>query len=343
MCAEYAVALAKKHCTRAIYTSPIKALSNQKYRDFRSKFGEDVGLITGDMQIGADGSCLIMTTEILRSMLYRGADLIRDIEWVIFDEVHYINDSERGVVWEEVIIMLPEYVNMIFLSATTPNTIEFSEWIGRTKRKPVHVIRTNYRPVPLSHHLWAGHKMHTVMEGRKGFDSKGYAAAAKALLPASKTTDAKNKNKGNSTSGKPSQLPGKPATGSKLTSWQQQGSKQDWISLTRFLEKEGLMPTVTFSFSKKKCEQIANNLRSLDLNTAAERNLVQSFAIQTVARLSPKDQILPQVMNTVDMVKRGIGVHHGGLLPILKEMVEILFSRNLIKILFATETFAMGT
>ena len=134
--AEYAIALAMKHCTRAIYTSPIKALSNQKYRDFKSKFGDDVGLITGDMQIGADGSCLIMTTEILRSMLYRGADLIRDIEWVIFDEVHYINDSERGVVWEEVIIMLPEYVNLIFLSATTPNTIEFSEWIGRTKRKP---------------------------------------------------------------------------------------------------------------------------------------------------------------------------------------------------------------
>ena len=106
-----------KHCTRAIYTSPIKALSNQKYRDFRLKFGEDVGLITGDMQVGADGSCLVMTTEILRSMLYRGADLIRDIEWVIFDEVHYINDSERGVVWEEVIIMLPDYVNLIFLSA----------------------------------------------------------------------------------------------------------------------------------------------------------------------------------------------------------------------------------
>ncbi len=102
------------------------------------------------------------------------------------------------------------------------------------------------------------------------------------------------------------------------------------------------MPTVTFSFSKKKCEEIANQLRSLDLNTAAERNLVQSFAIQTVARLSPKDQVLPQVVNTVDMVKRGVGVHHGGLLPILKEMVEILFSRNLIKILFATETFAMG-
>ncbi|KAL9181427.1 hypothetical protein ACHAXT_010232 [Thalassiosira profunda] len=340
VCAEYAIALAKKHCTRAIYTSPIKALSNQKYRDFRNKFGEDVGLITGDMQIGADGSCLIMTTEILRSMLYRGADLIRDIEWVIFDEVHYINDSERGVVWEEVIILLPDYVNLIFLSATTPNTIEFSEWIGRTKRKPVHVIRTNYRPVPLSHHLWAGHKMHKIMEGKQGFNPKGYTEATKALLSPSAREAAENKKKGIKTASKP--VSGRPTSGSKMSSWQQQGSKQDWIALTRYLEREELMPTVTFSFSKKKCEEIADQLRSLDLNTAAERNLVQSFAIQTVNRLSPKDQSLPQVTKTVEMVKRGIGVHHGGLLPILKEMVEILFSRNLIKILFATETFAMG-
>lgn len=345
VCAEYAIALAMKHCTRAIYTSPIKALSNQKYRDFRNKFGEDVGLITGDMQIGADGSCLIMTTEILRSMLYRGADMIRDIEWVIFDEVHYINDSERGVVWEEVIIMLPDYVNLIFLSATTPNTIEFSEWIGRTKHKPVHVITTNYRPVPLSHHLWAGNKLHNVMEGRQGFNTKGYADATKALLPASARLAAEKKGEmgGKAVDGKkPMVVPSRPTIGSKMSSWQQQGGKQEWISLARFLEKEEMMPTVTFSFSKKKCEEIAEMLRSLDLNTAAERNLVSSFTIQTVARLSPKDQCLPQVIKTVEMVKRGIGVHHGGLLPILKEMVEILFSRGLVKILFATETFAMG-
>ncbi|KAL3794566.1 hypothetical protein HJC23_008022 [Cyclotella cryptica] len=333
VCAEYAIALAMKHCTRAIYTSPIKALSNQKYRDFRNKFGDDVGLITGDMQIGADGSCLVMTTEILRSMLYRGADLIRDIEWVIFDEVHYINDSERGVVWEEVIIMLPDYVNLIFLSATTPNTIEFSEWIGRTKRKPVHVIRTNYRPVPLSHNLWAGLKLHKLMEGREGFNPKGYAEAAKALLPLSVRAAQDDKAKGVKGKAAPPTIKPSSKPGS------QQGSKQDWLSLARYLEREGLMPTI---YCVQKCEEIANMLRSLDLNTAAERSLVQSFTIQTVARLSPVDSNLPQVIATCEMVKRGIGVHHGGLLPILKEMVEILFSRNLIKILFATETFAMG-
>ena len=130
--AEYAIALARVHCTKCIYTSPIKALSNQKFGDFCKKFGEeDVGIITGDVTINPHASCLVMTTEILRSMLYRGAELIREVEWVIFDEVHYINDSERGVVWEEVIIMLPSHVGLVFLSATTPNQVEFSQWVGR--------------------------------------------------------------------------------------------------------------------------------------------------------------------------------------------------------------------
>lgn len=139
--AEYAIALAAKHMTRAIYTSPIKALSNQKFRDFKNTFGS-VGLMTGDVSINPEASCLILTTEILRSMLYRGADLIRDVEWVIFDEVHYVNDIDRGVVWEEVIIMLPAHVNLILLSATVPNTFEFADWIGRTKKKKIYVIST---------------------------------------------------------------------------------------------------------------------------------------------------------------------------------------------------------
>lgn len=314
VCAEYAIALARKHCTRAIYTSPIKALSNQKYRDFKDRFGDDVGLITGDLQINPDSSCLIMTTEILRSMLYRGADLIRDIEWVIFDEVHYINDTERGVVWEEVIIMLPEYVNMIFLSATTPNTNEFSDWIGRTKKKPVHVIKTDYRPVPLSHYLFAGKKLHKVMEGQSGFLDKGYKEAALALLPLSerqKKEQGAQKKPGVLGGSKQNSATIRRVAGSSHSAWQQSGSRQDWNSLVRFLEREELMPTVVFSFSKKKCEEIAHMLQSLDLNTAAERNSAHLFAIQTMKRLSPKDASLPQVVATCEMVKRGIGVHHG--------------------------------
>jgi antiviral helicase SKI2 len=183
------------------------------------------------------------------SMLYRGADLIRDIEWVIFDEVHYVNDSERGVVWEEVIIMLPSYVNLVFLSATTPNTLEFSDWIGRTKRKIVHVIKTDYRPVPLSHHLWAGGKLHKLMQGKTGFNDKAYEEAANALLP-QKVVDKKNENK---KAGIKKQVPTSSRGGPKDMGWQTQGKKSQWISLVRYLEKESLTPAVIFSFSKKVC------------------------------------------------------------------------------------------
>jgi antiviral helicase SKI2 len=139
--AEYAIALSKKHMTKTIYTSPIKALSNQKYRDFKQTFG-DVGLITGDIQIDPTANCLIMTTEILRSMLYCGSDVVRDLEYVIFDEVHYINDSDRGHVWEEVLILLPDHVCIVMLSATVPNTLEFANWVGKTKKKKVYVLST---------------------------------------------------------------------------------------------------------------------------------------------------------------------------------------------------------
>jgi len=240
--------------------------------------------------------------------------------------------------------MLPDYVNLIFLSATTPNTIDFSDWIGRTKSKPVHVIRTNYRPVPLSHYLYAGLKLHKVMEGNNGFLEKGWKAASVALLPLLERQKLQQSGLvGKKIRKNLSLTPSfRKASGSKQLVWQQSGSKNDWFSLLRHLDREGLMPTVVFSFSKKKCEEIANMLRTLDLNTAAERNAAHAFAIQTMERLSQIDATLPQVIVTCEMVKRGIGVHHGGLLPILKEMVEILFSRNLIKVLFATETFAMG-
>jgi antiviral helicase SKI2 len=135
--AEYALALSARRCTRAIYTSPIKTISNQKFRDFSKRF--DVGLLTGDVQIRPEAPALIMTTEILRSMLYKGADLIRDLEYVIFDEVHYVNDLERGVVWEEVIILLPPHVTIVMLSATVPNVMDFADWVGRTKGRVVQV------------------------------------------------------------------------------------------------------------------------------------------------------------------------------------------------------------
>ena len=229
--------------------------------------------------------------------------------------------------------MLPAHVTMVFLSATTPNTIEFSDWIGRTKRKPVNVVSTYYRPVPLSYNLWAGNDLHKILEGKSGFIEKGYRDAVNALLPAS-AKDPKKKDDPKKSR--------RPATGSKTMAWQVQGDKSNWVSLVNYLDRYVMTPTVVFSFSKKKCEEIARMLQSVDLNTAKERSAAQGFTLQAVSRLSQNDAKLPQVQMICDMVQRGIGVHHGGLLPILKECVEILFSRNLIKILLATETFAMG-
>ena len=148
--AEYAIAKALTNKQRVIYTSPIKALSNQKYRDLLQEFG-DVGLQTGDVTINPSASCLVMTTEILRSMMYRGSEHMREVAWVIFDEVHYMRDKERGVVWEETIILLPHKVRYVFLSATIPNAMQFANWICRIHNQPCHVVYTDYRPTPLQH------------------------------------------------------------------------------------------------------------------------------------------------------------------------------------------------
>jgi ATP-dependent RNA helicase DOB1 len=153
VCAEYAIATSLREKQRVLYTSPIKALSNQKYRELKEDFG-DVGLMTGDVTIDVDASCLVMTTEILRSMLYRGSEVMREVKWVIFDEVHYMRDKERGVVWEEVMILLPHEVRYVFLSATIPNALEFAQWIAQLHSQPCHVVYTGYRPTPLMHYIF---------------------------------------------------------------------------------------------------------------------------------------------------------------------------------------------
>jgi len=331
--AEYAVALAAQHLTRCIYTSPIKALSNQKYRDFKKKFG-DVGLITGDVALNPDASCLIMTTEILRSMLYRGADLVRDIEWVVFDEVHYVNDSERGVVWEEVIIMLPEHVGMIFLSATTPNTVEFSNWIGRTKRKPVHVIQTSHRPTPLQHFVYNEGVMTRIMDARGTFLREGYKKAKGRERAAEKEEGGGGKGGGKGG--------GRGKGGGKGGGSNAKAEKQQWVKLIKQLTAEELLPVIVFSFSKKRCAECADHISALDLITPAQRSEVHVFVEYARGRLKGSDRDLPQVLALKELLSRGIGVHHGGLLPIMKEVVEMLFGRGLVKVLFATETFAMG-
>lgn len=168
--AEYAIAMAFRDKQRVIYTSPLKALSNQKYRELSQEF-KDVGLMTGDVTISPNASCLVMTTEILRGMLYRGSEVLKEVAWVIFDEIHYMKDRERGVVWEESIIFLPPAIKMVFLSATMSNATEFAEWICSIHKQPCHVVYTDFRPTPLQHYVFpvGGNGLYLVVDENEQF------------------------------------------------------------------------------------------------------------------------------------------------------------------------------
>ena len=320
--AEYAIAKSLRDGQKVIYTSPIKALSNQKYRDLQEEFN-DVGLMTGDMTINPNASCLIMTTEILRSMLYRGSEVMREIAWVIYDEVHYMRDKERGVVWEESIILLPHNIRFVFLSATIPNAKEFVSWISKTHHQPCHVVYTDYRPVPLQHFVFpAGSDgLHLVVDEKGRFREDNFQKAMSSLL-------------GNNDGG--DERPLKKAR--KMT----KGTSSDLFKIVRLIMERELDPCIVFSFSKKDCETYAIQMARLDFNSEKEKDLVEQVFLNAMEALSEDDKGLPQVQTILPLLKKGVGIHHGGLLPILKEVIEILFQEGLIKCLFATETFSIG-
>jgi ATP-dependent RNA helicase DOB1 len=173
--AEYAIAMAFRDKQRVIYTSPLKALSNQKYRELSQEFN-DVGLMTGDVTLSPNASCLVMTTEILRGMLYRGSEVLKEVAWVIFDEIHYMKDRERGVVWEESIIFLPPEIKMVFLSATMSNATEFAEWICNLHKQPCHVVYTDFRPTPLQHYVFpmGGNGLYLVVDENEQFKEENF-------------------------------------------------------------------------------------------------------------------------------------------------------------------------
>uniref|UniRef100_A0A452FY56 Exosome RNA helicase MTR4 n=1 Tax=Capra hircus TaxID=9925 RepID=A0A452FY56_CAPHI len=320
VCAEYAIALALREKQRVIFTSPIKALSNQKYREMYEEF-QDVGLMTGDVTINPTASCLVMTTEILRSMLYRGSEVMREVAWVIFDEIHYMRDSERGVVWEETIILLPDNVHYVFLSATIPNARQFAEWICHLHKQPCHVIYTDYRPTPLQHYIFpaGGDGLHLVVDENGDFREDNFNTAMQVLRDAGDLAKGDQKGRKGGTKG-PSNV----------------------FKIVKMIMERNFQPVIIFSFSKKDCEAYALQMTKLDFNTDEEKKMVEEVFSNAIDCLSDEDKKLPQVENVLPLLKRGIGIHHGGLLPILKETIEILFSEGLIKALFATETFAMG-
>ncbi|CAH1244151.1 SKIV2L2 [Branchiostoma lanceolatum] len=318
--AEYAIAMSLRDKQRVIYTTPIKALSNQKYRELYEEF-QDVGLMTGDVTINPTASCLVMTTEILRSMLYRGSELMREVAWVVFDEIHYMRDKERGVVWEETIILLPDNVHYVFLSATIPNARQFAEWICWLHKQPCHVVYTEYRPTPLQHYIFpaGGDGLHLVVDETGSFREDNFNTAMAVLRDGGDNSKGDRWNKRGFTKG-PSNA----------------------FKIVKMIMERNFAPVIAFSFSKKECEAYALQMSKLDFNTDEEKKLVEEVFFNAIDCLSDEDKKLPQVEHVLPLLKRGIGIHHGGLLPILKETIEILFSEGLIKALFATETFSMG-
>lgn len=327
--AEYAIAQSLRDKQRVIYTSPIKALSNQKYRELLAEFG-DVGLMTGDVTINPDAGCLVMTTEILRSMLYRGSEVMREVAWVIFDEVHYMRDKSRGVVWEETIILLPDKVHHVFLSATIPNAMEFAEWIVKTHNQPCHVVYTDFRPTPLQHYLFpaAGDGIHLVVDEKGTFREENFQKAMASI----------SNNMGDD----PSALEAKGAKKGQTFKGGNKDSKSDIYKIVKMIYQKRYNPVIVFSFSKRDCESLALKMSKLDFNNDDERSALTKIFDNAISLLPDADKELPQIKNILPLLRRGIGIHHSGLLPILKEIIEILFQEGFLKVLFATETFSIG-
>lgn len=328
--AEYAIAMSLRDHQRVIYTSPIKALSNQKYRDLKAEF-DDVGLMTGDVVINPGASCLVMTTEILRNMLYRGSEVMREVAWCIFDEVHYMADRNRGVVWEECMILLPDKVRYVFLSATIPNAREFCLWIAKLHIQPCNVIYTDKRPTPLQHYVFpaGGKGLHLLVDATGNFKQSNFEKALADMKIGAPTPSSNQGLKGgksyiNRMKGKETQA-------------------TDLEKLCKMLFHKKFDPIIVFSFSRKECEHNAVELGGkIDFNEEDEKTMIREVFNNAVANLSDADQTLPQVSDILSILERGIGIHHSGLLPIIKEVTEILFQEGLLKILFSTETFSMG-
>ena len=337
--AQYAIAMSLRDHQRVIYTSPIKALSNQKYRELSQQFN-DVGLMTGDVTINVNASCIVMTTEILRNMLYKGSEIIKEIAWVIFDEVHYMRDKVRGVVWEETMILLSNKINYVFLSATIPNAREFAMWISLIKNQPCNVIYTEFRPVPLQHYVYPSNSddIILIVDEKGNFKDDNFN---KSLAQISTKINPDNKGDINNNKNILAELNDKSLNQKEK---KLKTEEEDIKALVDLITENDLDPAIIFCFSKDKCESLAKNLQKsgINLTTEEEKKTIEEIYICAILTLSEEDQNIPQIKSMLNILKLGIGIHHGGMIPLIRECIELIFQSGLIKILFSTETFSMG-
>ena len=310
MVGEYAIISHLKKKNKIIYTSPIKSLSNEKYKEFKDKNFCSVGLLTGDNKINVDSDLIIMTAEILRNSLYKDEPI--NIDCVIMDEVHFINDPDRGKIWEETIIMLPQETQIIMLSATINNVENFAKWIADIREKDISLIKSNKRIVPLSYYLYVD-ELYKISDSSDNFNESIYFDARKKYEKIQKDRKAQHKS---------------------------DFDKNYFDKVVKFLIKNDLLQSIFFSFSRNNCEKYANSIQSI---LTAEESCIAVNMFDSLLRNHKKEyEIIPQYIKIKELISKGVCYHHSGLIPILKEVIEIIFRNGFIKILFATETFAVG-
>ena len=316
---EFAAYFALQAGKKCFYTTPIKALSNQKYSEFVAKFGEDrVGLLTGDTSINGDADILVMTTEVLRNMLYAGSNTLTNLGCVVMDEVHYLADKFRGAVWEEVLIHLMESVQVISLSATVSNAEEFGEWLGEV-RGETEVIVSEIRPIPLFQHVLIGNRLMDLFDQPGKINPEILQREREAIRRSSLGRNRRGR-------------------------FAEPSDRMSRADIIEKLQRENLLPAITFIFSRVGCDAAVKQClhAGLRLTSPEERTEIRQTALRYTQNIAEEDLEVLGFQEWLTALERGIAAHHAGLLPSFKGAVEDLFQRGLVKAVFATETLALG-
>ncbi len=331
--AEYAVERALERGGKAFYTTPLKALSNQKFGDFVARYGAaKVGLLTGDNSINSEAPVVVMTTEVLRNMLYEQSPTLTGLLSVVLDEVHYLQDPYRGAVWEEVLIHLPLSVSVVCLSATISNAEEFGEWIG-TLRGPTRVVIEERRPVPLEHHYLVGrdlHPMHIEEDGQ--LKPNPYIVSLDQEEVRYRTYHRRSSG----------------AAQVQRIARPREGHRRVYVprreEVVEVLAEAGMLPAIYFVFSRSGCDRSVEWLMGsgIRLTTREEEERIREFAEMRAAWMDEEDLSTLGFYDFVDALAAGIAAHHAGMLPVFKETVEEMFEAGLVKVVFATETLSLG-
>ena len=332
---EFAVDLALRTGRKAFYTTPIKALSNQKYADLVAVHGADaVGLLTGDVSVNGEAPVVVMTTEVLRNMIYAGSSTLAGLGFVVMDEVHYLADRFRGAVWEEVIIHLAEDVQLVSLSATVSNAEEFGEWLA-TVRGDTRVVVSEHRPVPLWQHVLVDTRLHDLFVDLDGDPVLGLPGEEPGIVNPELVALAREESRSER------RYKGRPQRGGSRPRTRGAPSR---AGVVQALDADGLLPAIHFIFSRNGCDAAVRQCLSwgVRLTTPAERAEIRRVAEERTVALPDADLGVLGWSEWVEALERGVAAHHAGLLPAFKETVEELFRRGLVKMVFATETLALG-